>query len=565
MSIQTIANRYRLDELALTINHSDFYYAYDTITNTNVIVRLLHMDAVGLEAKLQRFMETEMQILKQLDHPSMLRVLDYGLENHVYYLVSEHFLLQTLQQYLQKYQKLDVASAIYYGLELADAVSRLHHIGIIHCDIKPENVLVSDKILKLVEFSIANHVLDGSYITGTPPYMSPEAIYGDNAAIPRDIWALGVTLFELLTGRLPFRVVDGNHQPEDMPSLVLKIVNDPVPNIADLQPNLPSRLIALINWMLEKAPEKRINSMRQVAAELEAIGQALRNPSQPSPITPLEQDSIIGGRYRLQKQIGQGGFGLIYRAANIETGQTVAIKQLRAEVAQNADTLQRFKREAEALLKANHPNIIKVLDTIETNDGYFLVLEYVEGGDLRGLLDVRRLPLVKTVKIALELADALARTHHLRIIHRDIKPENVLIAVDGTPRLADFGIAYMEISQRLTANDTVVGTIDYIAPEVLQGGSPSIQSDIWAFGILLYEMLTGQHPFNRPIMTQLLLAIISGNKPDLATACSDCPNELVELVNKMLERDLNHRLASMREIATRLEGILRKLEADAER
>src|SRR5829696_3487471 len=107
MSIQTIANRYQLDELALTINHSNFYYAYDTLTSTKVIVRLLHLDAVGLEAKLQRFMETELRILKQLDHPSMLRVLDYGMENHVYYLVSEHFLLQTLQQYLQKYQKLD--------------------------------------------------------------------------------------------------------------------------------------------------------------------------------------------------------------------------------------------------------------------------------------------------------------------------------------------------------------------------------------------------------------------------------------------------------------------------
>ena len=186
-----------------------------------------------------------------------------------------------------------------------------------------------------------------------------------------------------------------------------------------------------------------------------------------------------------------GGYGEVYLGRDSVTDQAVVIKRLKPElVAQDPAFVARFVREAQALRQLNHPNIVAILATIEQEGEQRIVMEYVPGGTLRDLLETRR-AVVRTSaawRITLELADALSRAHHLNIIHRDLKPDNVLLAADGTPRLTDFGMARLtQDDVRLTQPGMIIGSPAYLSPEALRGEELDARSDIWSFGVLLYE------------------------------------------------------------------------------
>ena len=273
------------------------------------------------------------------------------------------------------------------------------------------------------------------------------------------------------------------------------------------------------------------------------------------------------GRFVQKKLVATGGFGEVYQGLDNETGQGVVIKRLRPElVAQQPDVVARFMREGKLLRQLNHPNIVQMIatETIrfsqELEGEQCLIMEYVAGGSLRDLLDKEgQLSVARTLDIALELADALSRAHHLDIIHRDLKPSNVLLAEDGTPRLTDFGIARMNQREgtQLTQEGAMVGTIDYMSPEACQGLGLDGRSDIWSFGILLYEMLTGQVPFQRDHITATIIAILGEPTPDLLALQPDVPAPLVRLIEQMLVKEPEQRISQMRQVAADLERIRR--------
>lgn len=202
---------------------------------------------------------------------------------------------------------------------------------------------------------------------------------------------------------------------------------------------------------------------------------------------------VISDRYEIVAEIGAGGMGTVFRGIDRQTGQDVAVKQLKRDLSQ-PEVIERFKREGEILRQLHHPNIVNLLDTAQQDGQHFLVMEYVSGGDLNQFLKVGPLPIERILALTLELADALTRAHHLGIIHRDLKPANVLIAADGTPRLTDFGVAHIERGEHLTETGIVIGTISYLAPETLLGEDVDARVDIWAFGVMLFEMLSGGTP-----------------------------------------------------------------------
>src|SRR5579859_5707482 len=206
-------------------------------------------------------------------------------------------------------------------------------------------------------------------------------------------------------------------------------------------------------------------------------------------------NQVIADRFELGEVIAQGGMGAVYHGVDRKTGQPVAIKRLNRELLEtDGPLLARFAREGEALRRLDHRNIVKLLATAEQDGEHYLVLEYVGGGSLADrLLHEPRLPIGQTLAIALELADALAQAHHLKIIHRDLKPSNVLLAEDGTPRLTDFGVAHMAQGGSTTAG-AVVGTLSYLPSEASNGETPDTRADVWAFGVLLFEMLVGCRP-----------------------------------------------------------------------
>jgi len=233
----------------------------------------------------------------------------------------------------------------------------------------------------------------------------------------------------------------------------------------------------------------------------------------------------------------------------------MAVKSFKPEVVQD-ELIERFVREGEALRQLNHPNIVKMLEMVEDGGQHHLVMEYVSGGSLRDLLDeTPQPPLEQVLNIALDLSDALIRAHRLDIIHRDLKPANVLLANDGTLRLSDFGVAHLGRAERVTGTGVLVGTVDYMAPEVLNGAEADARSDIWAFGVLLYEMLTGERPFKGQTLPEVLLAITANPILDLAQVRPDLPADLVTLVQGMLVKDPDRRIQSVRQVGAILEDL----------
>jgi serine/threonine protein kinase/tetratricopeptide (TPR) repeat protein len=249
--------------------------------------------------------------------------------------------------------------------------------------------------------------------------------------------------------------------------------------------------------------------------------------------------------------------GTVYKGTDTRTGKTVAIKLLKPEaIAKVPDIIERFAREGQALRQLNHPNIVKVLAMFEENGKHYLIIEYVSGGDLRDEMEREgRISIARTLEIALDLADALTRAHRLDIIHRDLKPGNVLIADDGTTRLTDFGVAHMGAKKRVTGTGDALGTLDYLPPEAFKGEVVDNRADIWSFGVMLFEMLTGQYPFIGDASWQILQAIMHDPTPDLEQLCPDAPVALVDLIYRMLVKDRCCRISSIRLVGAELEAI----------
>lgn len=263
--------------------------------------------------------------------------------------------------------------------------------------------------------------------------------------------------------------------------------------------------------------------------------------------------------------LGRGGMGDVYRATDAQTGETVAVKALSPDVlTRDPDLLERFLREGEALRQLNHPNIVHMIAACEQDGGRYLVMEYVGGGSLETLLQKEgRLSPTRAVEIALDLADALTRAHRLGIIHRDLKPANVLLAPDGTPRLADFGIAHVAVGPQLTQTGILIGTVDYLSPEACQGEPLDERTDIWAFGVMLFRMLSGQLPFRGDNLTARITAILTRPVPDLVQLAPGIPDGLSVLVYGMLEKDRCRRIPSVRLVGAELEALSKRRESAA--
>ena len=221
------------------------------------------------------------------------------------------------------------------------------------------------------------------------------------------------------------------------------------------------------------------------------------------PPTPEEVARLLP-QYQIERLIGRGGMGAVYKGAQPELDRPVAIKLLPSEIAADAQFIERFRREARTLAKLHHPGIVAVYDFGQTLEGHlYFVMEYVGGTDLRSLLKTLGLSPEQTLKLIVQICEALHAAHEQGVIHRDIKPENVLITQDGRIKLADFGLArplQEDNASRFTATNLVMGTPDYMSPEQ-RAGQGDHRSDIFALGVMLYEMLTGNCPhgaFRRP-------------------------------------------------------------------
>ncbi len=261
---------------------------------------------------------------------------------------------------------------------------------------------------------------------------------------------------------------------------------------------------------------------------------------------------IISGRYRIDSLLGEGGMGAVYLAEHMHMRKRFALKLLHPQMAENAEVLARFRREAEAAAHVEHPNIVAATDFGQTEDGaFFLVLEYVDGTTLRDALARGPFPAVRALHVARQIAFALERAHEAGIVHRDLKPENVmLVARPEDPdfvKVLDFGVARFEppsgaTAQILTQVGTVMGTPSYMAPEQAVGDRVTHRADLYALGCVLYEMLTGRLPFTGDLL-ELLTKHITEPVPPMAERAPGVPvpAPIEAVVRKLLEKEASNR------------------------
>lgn len=264
-------------------------------------------------------------------------------------------------------------------------------------------------------------------------------------------------------------------------------------------------------------------------------------------------NEVIGERYRIQNQIGEGSAAVVYLARDLRLERQVALKVLRPELSADEEFIARFEREARAAASLSHPNVVTVFDYGVSGGRYFIAMEYVGGGSLKSLLErQRRLSPARGVAIAEQILAALAAAHEQGIIHRDVKPQNVLLTLDGSAKVTDFGIAQAG-SVNLTQPGLSLGTALYMSPEQATGEPVTAATDIYSFGVVFFEMLAGRPPFSGSNPIEVALRHVREAPPRLGTVEPGIPPRLEAIIMKCLAKDPRERWASAREIAAELD------------
>jgi serine/threonine-protein kinase len=276
----------------------------------------------------------------------------------------------------------------------------------------------------------------------------------------------------------------------------------------------------------------------------------------PRPTAVLSAGSRLGDRYVVRGVLGSGGFAVVYLAEDLSDGGEVALKVLRPERVSEA-TLRRFRREAEVARQAASPHLVEIGDVGVADGSPYLAMEHVRGESLATRLDRGPLEIEAAIALAGQILAGLAALHGRGILHRDVKPENVLLGDDGVARLADYGLALSPLGARqtrATASEAVIGTVEYLSPEQALGEPADPRSDLYSFGVLLFEMLTGRLPHRAKSTLGTLVAHIQQAAPDLRSLRPQVPAWLAALVARLLAKRPEERYATASDVLADLEA-----------
>ena len=258
--------------------------------------------------------------------------------------------------------------------------------------------------------------------------------------------------------------------------------------------------------------------------------------------------------YKIIEKLGEGGMGVVYLAEDTKLKRQVAIKFLPGNVATNSDERKRFKIEAQAAGALNHPNITQIYSIEEADDQIFIVMEFVKGQELREEVGSKKLEVRNVIEIAVQIVEGLQAAHEKGIVHRDIKSSNIMITDRGQVKIMDFGLAKIGSGSQLTKDHSTLGTAAYMSPEQTRGESVDHRSDIWSFGVLLYEMLTGIQPFKGDYEQAIVYSILNESPQPLTEHSSDIPLEIADVINVCLQKKPSDRYQNANEIIEVLSG-----------
>jgi len=287
----------------------------------------------------------------------------------------------------------------------------------------------------------------------------------------------------------------------------------------------------------------------------------------------ISTGSLIA-RYRVLNKIGAGGMGEVYLAQDESLGRKVAIKVLPESFTQDADRVRRFEQEARSASALNHPNIITIYEVGKHDGTHFIATEFIEGETLRQQMNSQKPDLVESLDVVIQVASALQAAHSVGIAHRDIKPENIMLRPDGYVKILDFGLAKLTeqnpsgeldadaVTKSLfeTQPGMVIGTLTYMSPEQARGQRVDGRTDIFSLGIVLYELVSGQRPFNGSTPSDIIAALLTAEPPKLSTRLPNVPPELERIVNRMLVKDRELRYQTAQEVIGDLKRVKARLE-----
>jgi len=290
--------------------------------------------------------------------------------------------------------------------------------------------------------------------------------------------------------------------------------------------------------------------------EMEAFTRTLATPS-----VGASLGSLLAGKYRVLEEVGHGGMGVVYKAEDMKLKRIVAIKFLPRELSMNPEARERFIQEARTAAALSHPNICTIHEVDESVDKPFIVMEYVEGENLREKIKKGPLPIGEALDITIQAADGLEKAHQRGVVHRDVKSANIMVTGSGQAKIMDFGLAKLRGGSAFTKEGTTLGTIAYMSPEQARGDKVDARTDIWSLGIVLYELASGNLPFRGDLESAVIHNIIHEEPTPLRAIVSKVPEEFERIIRRALRKKVEDRYGSAADMLTDL----RKLHAALEK
>ena len=278
---------------------------------------------------------------------------------------------------------------------------------------------------------------------------------------------------------------------------------------------------------------------------------------------PPQPGDLIADRFELEELVGSGGMSTVFRARDLQLDRRVAIKILHERYIDDPEYVERFRREARAVARLSHPNIVTVIDRGDEGGRQYIVFEHVDGENLKELVTrTGRMSPRRALELAIPVADGLAFAHEHGLVHRDVKPQNVLLSSEGEVKVTDFGIARsLDVEHGVTQTGTVLGTSEYLAPEQASGEPVSHATDEYSLGVVLWELLTGEVPFTGDNFVAVALRHVNEPPPSMREQCPDLPPRLAAAVERTLAKDPARRFPSMSALAAELRACLAELDS----
>lgn len=537
-----LANRYEILGRLGEGGMGAVYKAFDRELDREIALKTIRADVASNPVAIRR-LKQETLLARQIAHRNVVRVFDLGVGAGVRFITMELVEGESLKSLVQREKKLSVERARSIMTQVCEGLAAAHAEDVIHRDLKPQNVLISkDGRVRILDFGLARPIEDTGItrtgvLIGTPDYMSPEQALGQSADARSDIFAFGIIFYELLTGTLPF---GGRTLVESF----LARTRERARALESIEPSVPAQLAQLVMHCLEPDPARRYQRAEEIFRDLKRQENGREAQDAPGHVPEpgvLAPGVVLGGRYRIEAEAGEGGMGKVYRATDLHLNRTVALKVVRPERTGDSESVERLKQEISLASRISHKHVLRIHDLGEADGLRFVSMAWADGDNLAQLINRSApLPEERIVEIGLEISDGLDAARQQGIVHRDLKPTNVLLDSGGHACIADFGLAStVEDTQSspLSNPGEITGTPRYMSPEQVEGKRTDPRSDIYSLGLILYEMATGKIPFKDDSALQTMAERVTqpAKSPKLLNPAIS--QELALIILRCLERD----------------------------